>query len=81
MGGLRNLAWLFPVEAILEPFGLHDTDSYMAADQHAVEEIRRGWVRLPMLSMFVDVLCFLSSVAPFFLSFCGCPTKKCLPGH
>ncbi|CAJ1394013.1 unnamed protein product [Effrenium voratum] len=28
-------------KAILEPFGLHDTDSYMAADQHAVEEIRR----------------------------------------
>ena len=29
-------------EAILEPFGLHDLDSYMAADQHAVNEIRCG---------------------------------------
>lgn len=28
-------------KAILEPFGLHDLDSYMAADQHAVNEIRR----------------------------------------
>ena len=29
-------------EAILEPFGLSELDSYMASSEEAVEEIRRG---------------------------------------
>ena len=40
----RCFAFHPPWEAILEPFGLHELDSYMAADQDAVKEIRRGTV-------------------------------------
>ena len=40
----KRTAWTAAIsslwEAILEPFGLHDLDSYMAADQDAVNEIR-----------------------------------------
>ena len=42
----KRTAWTAAIsslwEAILEPFGLHDLDSYMAADQDAVNEIRCG---------------------------------------